>query len=83
MRLLGPKYLLIDNPFKSNPNFEYLISNNKKTFRILLSLGGGGNLLCPVAVTFIRMPTKTGMITLNFIVNRILILEFIHYMPIF
>ena len=45
MRLLGPKYLLIDNPFKSNPNFEYLISNNKKTFRILLSLGGGGNLL--------------------------------------
>ena len=45
MRLLGPKYLLIDNPFKSNPNFEYLASDNKKTFRILLSLGGGGNLL--------------------------------------
>jgi UDP-2,4-diacetamido-2,4,6-trideoxy-beta-L-altropyranose hydrolase len=45
MRLLGPKYLLIDNPFESNPNFEYLTSYNKKTFRILLSLGGGGNLL--------------------------------------
>lgn len=45
MRLLGPKYLLIDNPLESNPNFEYLTSYDKKSFSILFSLGGGGNLL--------------------------------------
>ena len=45
IRLLGPKYLLIDEEFGNQSTRQKIFAQKKKRIRLLFSLGGGGDLL--------------------------------------
>ena len=48
--LLGPKYLLIDKLFSTNKKREHKALNKNQPIRILLSLGGGGDLILLISL---------------------------------